>query len=373
MEDHNYKTFQTKVLNQVKSGMLSPDQETRPSAQLLRDPLADDMSNAPVNKEENSPNNLGKGYAALEQILPEGAAERIIGLYASGNSTREISNWMETNMGKWVSAETINNITDSVLPEMQSWRNRPLDAVYPIVWVDAIHYKVMDDKNLPKTNAVHSVLAIDRNGHKDLMGIYVSAGENPDFWLSILTDLKNRGVSDILIACSDSFTDFSDAAKSVFPETFVQNSIVHLIRNSLKYAASKNRKELLKDLKKVYQAENKEKAEQELNNLNLKWGESYPIVIKSWLNNWHKLSDYFQYPEAIRKIIYTTNAVEGYHDQIRKVIKSKGIFVNNLALEKLVYLAYRNVCKKWTMPLSNWGQTAQQMAVNFSERFNLFA
>jgi transposase-like protein len=275
-------------------------------------------------------------------------------------------------LGNRVSADTISSITDRVLPEIQSWRSRPLDSLYPIVWMDAIHYKVMDEKNRPVTRAIYNVLGIDRNGYKDLLGMYISKSEGANFWLSVLTDLQTRGVNDILIACTDNLTGFSDAILSVFPETIVQSCVVHQIRNSLKYIASKNQRDFLKDLKQVYQAVSREKAEDELDNLELKWGDNYPIVIKSWRDNWHKLSAYFQYSDGIRKMIYTTNTVEGYHRQIRKVTKNKGVFTNDTALEKLVYLAYRNIRKKWTMPLANWGQTAQQLSIIFPDRFKLF-
>ena len=247
---------------------------------------------------------------------------------------------MEENLGNRVSADTISSITDRVLPDIQSWRSRPLDSLYPIVWMDAIHYKVMDEKNRPVTRAIYNVLGIDRNGYKDLLGMYISKSEGANFWLSVLTDLQTRGVNDILIACTDNLTGFSDAILSVFPETIVQSCVVHQIRNSLKYIASKNQKKFLKDLKQVYQAVSREKVEDELDNLELKWGDNYPIVIKSWRDNWHKLSAYFQYSDGIRKMIYTTNTVEGYHRQIRKVTKNKGVFTNDTALEKLVYLAY---------------------------------
>ncbi len=230
---------------------------------------------------------------------------------------------MEENLGNRVSADTISSITDRVLPELQSWRTRPLDPVYPIVWMDAIHYKVMDDKNRPATRAIYNVLGVDRNGHKDLLGMYISKSEGANFWLSVLTDLQTRGVQDILIASTDNLTGFSDAINSVFPETIVQSCIVHQIRNSLKYVASKYQKAFMKDLKLVYQAINRETAEDELDNLEVNWGEQYPLVIKSWRDNWHKLSSYFQYTDSIRRLIYTTNIVEGYHRQIRKVTKNK--------------------------------------------------
>lgn len=306
-----------------------------------------------------------------ERILADGVADRIIGLYAMGNSTRQISDWMEENLGNRVSAETISSITDRVLPEIQAWRSRPLDNVYAIVWMDAIHYKVMDDKNRPVTRAIHNILGINKEGYKELLGMYISKSEGANFWLSCLSDLQSRGVEDILIACTDNLTGFADAIKSIFPETTVQTCIVHQIRNSIKYVASKNQKEFMRDLKLVYRAVSKDQAEVELDNLELKWGEDYPIIIKSWRNNRDKLSAYFQYPDGIRRMIYTTNTVEGYHRQIRKVTKNKGVFTNDTALEKLVYLAYRNIKKKWTMPLWDWSKTAQQLAIIYPDRFKL--
>ena len=306
-----------------------------------------------------------------ETILAEGVADRIIGLYALGNSTREISDWMEENLGNRISADTISAITDRVLPEIKAWKSRMLDSVYPIVWMDAIHYKVTDERGCAVTRAIYNVLGIDREGHKELLGMYISRNEGANFWLSVLTDLQNRGVEDILIACIDGLKGFPEAIQSVYPNTAVQLCIVHQIRNSIKYVGSKNQKEFLKDLKCVYQAVNKESAENELLKLEGKWGEQYPIVIRSWQENWDKLSEYFQYTPAIRKLIYTTNTVEGYHRQIRKVTKNKGVFPSDTALEKLVYLAYRNIRKKWTMPLANWATISQQLAIKFGERFKL--
>ena len=279
---------------------------------------------------------------------------------------------MEEKPGNRVSADTFSSITDRVLPYIQSWRSRSLESVYPIVWMDAIHYKVMDEKNRPVTRAIYNVLGVDRNGYKDLLGMYISKSEGANFWLTVLTDLQSRGVNDILIASTDNLTGFSDAIKSVFPQTVVQTCVVHQIRNSIKYVASKNQKMFMKDLKLVYQAVSKEQAAVELDSLDSKWGKDYPIVIKSWRDNWEKLTAYFEFTDAIRRIIYTTNTVEGYHRQIRKVTKNKGVFTNETALEKLVYLAYRNIRKKWTMPLSNWGLTAQHLAIKFPERFSLF-
>lgn len=308
-----------------------------------------------------------------EKILADSLADRIIGLYAIGNSTREISDILEEQFGNRLSAETISSITDRVLPEIQSWKNRPLDAVYPVVWLDAVHYKVMDDKNRPVTRAIYNVLALTTEGRKELLGMYISKSEGANFWLSVLTDLQNRGVQDILIACVDGLKGFPDAIASVFPETTVQLCIVHQIRNSIKYVASKNQKEFMKDLKLVYQAVSKDAAGKALDDLEGKWGEEYPIVIKSWRDNWDRLTAYFQYSKHIRRIIYTTNTVEGYHRQLRKVTKNKGVFTSDTALEKLVYLAFTRIRKKWTQPVQNWGQTAQQLAILFPDRFRIMA
>lgn len=403
MEEFDYKAFQAKVLEQIKSGkpLLGKDGAFAPLLENILNAALEGEMDAHLDEDERSLGNRRNGRMSKqvqtqlgevtvhtprdrhssfepefikkrETILAEGVADRIIGLYALGNSTREISDWMEENLGNRVSADTISSITDRVLPEIQSWRSRSLDSVYPIVWMDAIHYKVMDEKNRPVTRAIYNVLGVDRNGYKDLLGMYISKSEGANFWLSVLTDLQSRGVNDILIACTDNLSGFSDAIKSVFPQTVVQTCVVHQIRNSIKNVASKNQKTFMKDLKLVYQAVSKEQAAIELDKLDSKWGKDYPIVIKSWRDNWEKLTAYFEFSDAIRRIIYTTNTVEGYHRQIRKVTKNKGVFTNDTALEKLVYLAYRNIRKKWTMPLSNWGLTAQQLAIKFPERFNLF-
>ena len=306
-----------------------------------------------------------------ETILAEGMADQIIGMYAFVTSTREISRYFEREFNTRLSAETISAITDRVLPEIKEWKSRSLESVYAICWLDAIHYKVKDDSGRAVTRAIYNVLGINKDGHKEVLGMYVAKSEGANFWLEVLTDLQNRGVEDIMICCVDGLKGFSDVIRSVFPNTTVQLCIVHQIRNSMKYVGSKNQKEFLRDLKLVYAADTKEKAETELDHLEEKWGELYPIVIKSWRDKWELLSCYFQYTAAIRKIIYITNTVEGYHRQVRKITKTKGVFPTDDALYKLVYLAYRNIRKKWTVPLANWGQTAQQLAIKFGDRFRI--
>ena len=244
-------------------------------------------------------------------------------------------------------------------------------SLLKIIGMSTIHYKVMDEKNRAVRHAIYNVLAIDKDGHKDLIGMYVSKSEGANFWLSVLSDLQDREVKDKMIACVDGLKGFPDAIRSVFPETSVQLCVIHQIRNSVKYVGSKYQKEFMKDLKPVYGAATKEAGEMALDQLESKWGEQYPIVIKSWRNSWDCLSEFFQYTEPIRRLIYTTNTVEGYHRQIRKVTKNKGVFPNDTALSKLVYLAYRNVRKKWTMPIPNWGLISQQLAIKFGDRYNL--
>lgn len=403
MEEFDFKSFQSQALEQLRNGkpLLGKDGVFAPLLENLLNAALEGEMDVHLDKDERLLGNRRNGHMSKqvqtslgevtvntprdregsfspqfikkrETILAEGVADKIIGLYALGNSTRQISDWIETNLGNRISADTISAITDRILPELQSWKSRMLEPVYPIVWLDAIHYKVMDDKNRPVCRAIYNVLGINRDGYKELLGMYISKSEGANFWLSVLTDLQNRGVNDILIACIDNLKGFAEAINSVYPQTVIQSCIVHQVRNSVKYVASKNQKEFIADLKRIYQAVNKETAESELLNLEEKWGEQYPIVVKSWQDNWDKLSAYFQFTAPIRKLIYTTNTVEGYHRQVRKVTKNKGVFTNDTALEKLVYLAYRNIRKKWTMPLAEWGKTAQQMAIIFQDRLALF-
>ena len=306
-----------------------------------------------------------------ETILAEGMADQIINMYAFGTSTREISAYFEREFDTKLSAETISAITDRVLPEIKEWRSRTLDPVYAICWLDAIHYKVKDEGGRAVTRAIYNVLGVNKEGHKDLLGMYVAKSEGSNFWLEVLTDLQNRGVQDILICCVDGLKGFPDAIQSVFPEASVQLCVVHQIRNSIKHVGSKHEKEFMKDLKLVYRAVSKEEAESELDKLEAKWGEMYPIVIRSWRENWERLTEYFQYTPMIRKLIYTTNTVEGYHRQIRKVTKNKGVFPTDTALIKLVYLAYRNIREKWTMPLANWCLISQQLVIKFGKRLRI--
>jgi putative transposase len=305
-----------------------------------------------------------------QTILAENLSEKIIGLYGLGMGLRDISSHIKEMYDTEISHTVLSQITDKIIPDIKAWQSRPLASMYCILWLDAMHYKVRSDGKV-QHKALYNILGINKEGHKEVLGMYISESEGANFWLQVLTDLQNRGLNDILIACTDNLRGFSEAILSVFPKTQIQKCIVHQIRNSLKYVASKDQKEFMKDLKLVYKAINKNVAEDELLNLEEKWGEKYPIVIQSWQRNWEELSQYFEYTEPIRRIIYTTNAVEGFHRQVRKVTKTKGAFVNDMALLKLVYLATKNIQKKWTSPLHNWSLIIQQLYIKFGERIPL--
>lgn len=305
-----------------------------------------------------------------ETILAESLESKIIGMYGLGMSLRDISKHIKDMYDTEISHSTLSAITDKIIPEVKEWQSRPLEELYTIVWLDAMHYKVKEDHRMV-SHAVYNILGIDRYGHKELLGMYISQSEGANFWLSVLTDLQNRGVKDILIACIDNLNGFPQAINTVFPQTEIQTCIVHQIRNSLKYVASKDQKVFMKDLKPVYQAETLELAELRLDQLEEKWGKKYEKVLESWRNNWSKLTTYFRYDTAVRKLIYTTNTIEGFHRQVRKVTKTKGGFTSDMALLKLIYLAHNNIKQKWTMPLSNWATTAQKLAIWFPGRMIL--
>lgn len=305
-----------------------------------------------------------------ETILADSLQDKIIGLYGLGMSYRDIASHIQEIYDTQLSHTLLSQITDRIIPQVKAWQNRPLDLVYPIVWLDAMYCKVKEQDSV-KTKALYNVLAVNTSGRKEVIGVYLAESEGAKFWLQVLTDLQNRGLKDILIACTDNLKGFSEAIEATYPQVAIQSCIVHQVRNSLRYIASKDQKEFAKDLKSVYQATTKTQAEQNLVMLAKKWENKYPIVIKSWQSNWEKLSTYFAYTAPIRKLIYTTNAIEGYHRQIRKVTKNKSTFPNDMALLKLTYLATQNIIRKWTMPLPNWSLTIQQLAIKFGDRLPL--
>lgn len=294
---------------------------------------------------------------------------KIISMFGLGMSYLDIAGHIAEIYGLEISNATISSITDKLIPEIKAWQQRPLASHYPFVWLDAIHYKIKQDGRYA-AKAVYTVLGLTLEGHKEILGLYLSETEGANFWLSVLTDLNNRGLEDILIACVDGLTGFPDAINAIFPRTEVQLCVIHQIRNSLKYVASKNQKEFIADLKPVYKAETVAGAETALDALEEKWGAKYPVVIKSWRRKWANLSVYFKYPPDIRRVIYTTNAIEAVHRQFRKLTKTKGAFPNENSLLKLLYMGIQNASQKWTMPLQNWNLTLSQLSIYFDGRLD---
>ena len=295
---------------------------------------------------------------------------KILSLYARGMSVRDIREHLQDLYGLELSAAFISRLTDRVLQEVKDWQQRPLESVYVIVYFDAIHYKIRSDGKV-QTRAAYTCLGIDAQGQRDLLGIWVGEGEGAHFWLSVLTELQNRGVEDILIACVDGLKGFPEAIESIFPQTRVQLCVIHQIRNSLRYISYKDQREFMKDLRRVYQAPTKAVAEEELVQLEKKWGQRYPIVIRSWKSKWEHLSTYFEYSPEIRKLIYTTNPVEALHRGFRKVTKAKTVFPTDAALEKMLYLAYLDISKKWKKAIRDWTKIIAQLAIHFEGRLNL--
>lgn len=291
-----------------------------------------------------------------QTVLTDELDNKILALYSLGTSYDDITSHLSEIYGVQVWAATINTVTDKLIPQITEWRAKPLDSIYTVVFLDAMFFKTRQDgKVIPKV--LYNVMGINRLGYKQILGFYACESEGANFWLGVLNDLKSRGVQDILIACIDGLKGFPEAINAAFPRTEVQLCIVHQIRNSVRFVASKNQKEFISDLKLIYQDENKDLAEHNLLQLDEKWGEKYPMVIKSWKQNWDNLSTYFKYSSEVRKLVYTTNPIEGFHRQIRKYTKTKGAFTSDNALFKLVYAAILNIEKKWNMPIQNWGLT----------------
>jgi putative transposase len=302
-----------------------------------------------------------------QTTLGDALDHKVISLYGKGMSYNDICKHLEDLYGLTVSPSTLSLITDRVIEEVKIWQNRPLESIYPFMWLDAIHYKVREDGAI-KTKAVYCLLGVNREGIKDLLGLYISENEGARFWLNVLTDIQNRGVKDIIIACIDNLKGFAEAIETIFPNTEVQLCIIHQIRNSTRFVTWKDIRQVMKTLKQVYQASSKEAAERNLAVLDQEWGTKYPSMIKSWLNNWERLSNYFKYPKEIRKIIYTTNVIESFHSQLRKVTKSKRVFSSDMSLLKLLFLVQGNLKKNWEYPMREWRLTYTQMLILFDER-----
>jgi len=304
-----------------------------------------------------------------QTTLGDGLDHKIIGLYALGMSYTDICDHLSQMYQLTLSPATITSITDKILPEIEQWQSRPLESVYPILWLDAIHYKVRQD-NAIKTKAVYCLIGLNREGVKDLLGMYIGENESARFWLSVLNDIHRRGVNDILIASIDNLKGFAQAIEAVFPHTRVQLCIVHQVRNSLKYVPYKDRKEVAQTLKDIYQSNDLIQAEKALNQLDLQWRSKYPSMVKSWLENWERLSQMFDFPDQIRKLMYTTNVIESFNSQLRKVTKSKRVFTNDQALIKLLFLVQQKIYQK-SGTIKGWKQIMAQLIIIFEDRMNV--
>jgi putative transposase len=291
----------------------------------------------------------------------------IISLYSRGMSTREIQQNLEEIYHVDVSAALISTVTDEVIEEVKIWQNRQLDAVYPIVYMDAIQFKVRDSGHV-KNKAIYLAIGVTMEGLKEVLGLWIAQTEGAKFWLQVVTELKNRGVTDIFIACVDGLKGFPEAIESVFPQTTVQLCIVHLLRHSLNYVNWKQRKEVAADLKRVYTAATDTEAEQRLTEFSAKWDAKYPMIAKSWRSNWARVIPFFAHPPEIRRVIYTTNAIESLNMSLRKVTKARGSFPNDESVAKLLYLALRNIAKKWTMPVHDWKAALNRFAIVYENR-----
>lgn len=300
-------------------------------------------------------------------VLTPQLEQKVLSLYGMGNSYSDISQHLQEIYGYNLSDSELTAITDKVIPAMREWQNRPLESLYVLVWLDGIYYKVRHEGRVV-TRVLYSVIGLTLSGKKQVLGIYTAESESAKFWLTVLTDLKQRGVMDLLITCVDGLSGFDTAIANVFPAATVQLCIVHQLRNSFRFIPDKHLKEFVADIKTVYQAPTAEQGWEKLLVVDQTWGDRYPQAIQSWQTKWALLSPYFDYPAAIRKVMYTTNTVEGYHRQLRKVTKTKGAFCSDLALQKLVYLAIQNLEIKWVRTADNWKDVLGQLSIIFEER-----
>ncbi len=297
----------------------------------------------------------------------DGLDEKIISLYARGMTTREIQGHLEEIYGVEVSPSLISNVTDAVLDEVRAWQSRPLDSVYPILYLDALRVKVKSQGRVVN-KAIYLAFGVNLQGMKEVLGIWAAESEGAKFWMQVITELKTRGVQDIFIACVDGLKGFPEAIEAIYPETQVQLCLVHLVRHSLFYVSHRDRKDVANDLKLIYQASTLEEADRQLDEFADKWNAAYPIIVKSWRSNWTRIIPMFSFAPEIRKAIYTTNTIESLNMTLRKIIKNRSLFPSDEAIFKLMYLALKNISKKWTMPIHNWSAAMNQFAIIFEDR-----
>ena len=294
---------------------------------------------------------------------------KIISMYSKGMTTRQISETIEDIYGFDVSEGFISDVTDKILPEIHDWQNRPLESLYPVVFVDAIHYSVKDNGIIRKM-AAYVILAINRDGIKEVLGIYIGENESAKYWLGLFNELKNRGLKDILVLCADGLTGMKEAVNTAFPKTEYQRCIVHQVRNTLKYVADKDRKEFAADLKSIYQAVTEKQAKANRDKVSEKWHEKYPNAMKSWTTNWDVITPIFKFSATVRKVIYTTNAIESLNSSYRRLNRQRSVFPDSQALMKALYLATTEATKKWTMPIRNWGRVYGEFSIMYEDRIS---
>ena len=296
-----------------------------------------------------------------------GIEQKIISLYAKGMTTRQISETIEDIYGFEVSEGMVSDITDRLMPQIEEWQNRPLDEIYPIVFIDAVHFSVRDNGQIKKL-AAYVILAVNLEGKKQVLSIHIGENESAKYWLGVLNELKNRGVKDILVICADGLTGMKEAVAAAFPKTELQRCIVHQVRNTLKYVGEKNKKEFAADLKKIYHAPSEEAAQKQLKAVTEKWEKEYPNAMKSWHSNWDVISPIFKFSAQVRKVIYTTNAIESLNSCYRRLNKQRSVFPSDTALLKALYLSTNEITKKWTMPLRDWGKVLGELEIMYPDR-----
>ena len=334
------------------------------SSKTLRTSFGDvDVAVPRDRKGEFEPQLLKKNQTSISQDIEE----KILSMYAKGMTTSDIEAHIRDIYGIDVSDTTVSRITDKILPAAKEWQQRPLESIYAVVFMDAIHYHVRSEGQIVK-KAVYIAIGIDLDGKKDVLGMWVGENESAKYWATVLNSLKNRGVDDILIACTDNLTGFSAAIEAIFPRTEIQNCIIHQLRNSSKYVSYKDIKELMRDLKAVYGAVDEQSALDALDAFADKWDRKYPKISQSWRENWANLSTYFKFPEEVRRLIYTTNAIEGFNRQLRKVTKAKSVFPTDDSLFKMLYLAMMDITSKWTGRRQDWGTIYSQLSIFFGDR-----
>ena len=334
------------------------------SSKTLRTSFGDTPIQVPRDRKgEFDPVILKKNQTSIS----EDVEEKIISMYAKGMTTTDIGDHIRDIYGIEVSESTVSRITDKVLPAAKEWQQRPLESVYAVIFMDAIHYHVRSEGQIVK-KAVYIAIGIDLDGRKDVLGMWVGENESAKYWATVLNSLRNRGVEDIFIACTDNLAGFSNAIEAVFPRTDIQNCIIHQLRNSSKYVSYKDLKALMADLKQVYAAVDEPSAEEAMNRFAERWDKKYPKISASWRENWANLSTYFKFPEELRRLIYTTNAIEGFNRQLRKVTKSKAVFPTDDSLFKMLYLAMLDITKKWTGRRQDWSVIHAQLAVYYADR-----